>query len=239
MTNSSADPLGAIGPIEGCQMHVAEAVATRRTIRAFADKPVPFETMRRILDQARMAPSGCNFQPWEAIVLTGEPLSSLQERLLVSPPDDPMEYDFSAPGKVEKYQNRLHSLGTRMYNSMGIGRGQKKQRAEFMRGNLLSFGAPVLLLCHFPKMMKEPQWSDVGMWLQTIMLLLRGEGLDSCPQEYMGVYGRTIKAELGLPDDTLLFCGLSIGWRDVDAAVNNFERERVALDEQVVFRGFD
>ena len=157
MTNSSADRLGAIGPIEGCQMHVAEAVATRRTIRAFADKPVPFETMRRILDQARMAPSGCNFQPWEAIVLTGEPLSSLQERLLVSPPDDPMEYDFSAPGKVEKYQNRLHSLGTRMYNSMGIARGQKEQRAEFMRGNLLSFGAPVLLLCHFPKMMKEPQ----------------------------------------------------------------------------------
>jgi hypothetical protein len=54
--------------------------------------------------------------------------------------------------------------------------------------------------------MKEPQWSDVGMWLQTIMLLLRGEGLDTCAQEYMGTYGRTIKAHLGLSDDTLLFC---------------------------------
>lgn len=86
--------------------------------------------------------------------------------------------------------------------------------------------------------MKEAQWSDVGMWLQTVMLLLRGEGLDSCPQEYMGIYGRTIKAELGLSDDTLLFCGLSIGWRDTDAPVNNFQRERVPLDEQVVFRGF-
>ena len=54
----------------------------------------------------------------------------------------------------------------------------------------------------------------------------------------MGIYGRTIKAELGLSDDTLLFCGLSIGWRDTDAHVNNFQRERVPLDEQVVFRGF-
>lgn len=219
-------------------MDVAEAVASRRSIRAFSERPVAYDLIRAILDQARMAPSGCNFQPWEAIVLTGDPLRSLQEHLLVSAPDDPMEYDFSAPGTVEKYQGRLYSLGTGMYNSMGIARDQKEERAQFMRRNLVGFGAPVLLLCHFPKMMKEPQWSDVGMWLQTIMLLLRGEGLDSCPQEYMGVFGRTIKSKLGLSDDTLLFCGLAIGWRDPEAPVNLFERERVPLDEHIVFRGF-
>ena len=51
-------------------MNIAEAVATRRSVRAYLDKPVPLETIRRILDEARMAPSGCNFQPWEATVLT-------------------------------------------------------------------------------------------------------------------------------------------------------------------------
>lgn len=71
------------------------------------------------------------------------------------------------------------------------------------------------------------------------MLLLRGEGLDSCPQEYMGMFGRTIKAHLGLSDDTMLFCGLAIGKRDPDAPVNNFERPRVALADQVRFLGFD
>jgi nitroreductase len=71
------------------------------------------------------------------------------------------------------------------------------------------------------------------------MLLLRGEGLDSCPQEYMGNYGRTIKAHLGLSADTMLFCGLAIGWRDDDAPVNHFKRERVPLDQQVKFIGFD
>ena len=97
----------------------------------------------------------------------------------------------------------------------------------------------MLLLCHFPKLMKEPQWSDVGMWLQTIMLLLRGEGLDSCPQEFMGMYGRSIKQQLELSDDTMLFCGLAIGWRDTEAKVNQFERERVPLAEQARFLGFD
>lgn len=220
-------------------MNVADAVASRRSIRAFIEKPVDYDTIRRVLDQARLTPSGCNFQPWEAIVLTGAPLKSLQDRLLASEPDDPLEYDFSAPGKHEKYQARLRSLGATMYAAVGVARDEKERRAAFVRDNLTSFGAPVLLLCHFPKLMKEAQWSDVGMWLQTIMLLLRGEGLDSCPQEYMGVYGRTIKEHLGLSESTLLFCGLSIGWRQPDAPVNNFERERVPLDEHAAFLGFD
>lgn len=220
-------------------MHIAEAVATRRSIRAFLDKPVPAETLRRVLDQARMTPSGCNFQPWEATVLAGAPLKALQEKLLASAPDNPMEYDFSAPGQVEKYQSRLRAVGASMYAAMGIARDDAEQRDNFARANMVSFGAPVLLLCHFPKFMKEAQWSDVGMWLQTIMLLLRGEGLDSCPQEYMGMYGRTIKAHLGLSDDTLLFCGIAIGWRDAEAPANNFERERVALEDHITFLGID
>ena len=219
-------------------MNVAEAVASRRSIRAFTEQAVEPETLRRVLEAARMAPSGCNYQPWEATVLTGAPLKALQEVLLASKQDDPLEYDFSAPAQEEKYRQRLSTLGAQMYGAMAIGREDVDQRILFSQQNLTSFGAPVLLLSHFPKLMKEPQWSDVGMWLQTIMLLLRGEGLDSCPQEWMGLYGRTIKAHLGLSDDTLLFCGLAIGYRDPDAPVNNFERERVPLDDQVRLLGF-
>ena len=122
---------------------------------------------------------------------------------------------------------------------MAIERADGQARADFASSNLVSFGAPVLLLCHFPKFMKEAQWSDTGMWLQTIMLLAREEGLDTCPQEYMGMYGHTIKDQLGLDDDTLLFCGIAIGFRDETDSVNHFERERVPLDEQVTFHGFE
>jgi nitroreductase len=87
--------------------------------------------------------------------------------------------------------------------------------------------------------MGAPQWSDVGMWLQTVMLLLREEGLDSCPQEWMALYARLIKQEIGVPDKThILFCGMAIGHRDAAAAVNNFERPRAPLEEVVQFRGF-
>ena len=108
-----------------------------------------------------------------------------------------------------------------------------------MGRNVTSFDAPALLLCYFPRLMKEAQWSDMGMWLQSIALLLREEGLDSCFQEFMGLYHKTIRAYLGLDDDRyMVFCGMAIGYRDADAPVNNFERERVALDDHVKFLGF-
>ena len=219
-------------------MNVTEAVLSRRSIRAFKDTPVPLETLRRVLENARFAPSGCNYQPWEAVVLTGAPLKALQEVLLSAQPDEPLEYRYDRPAVSEKHQARLFELGAAMYGAQGIARADKAARDEFARQNLLSFGAPVLLLCHFPKFMGEPQWSDVGMWLQTIMLLLKDEGLDSCPQEWFGIYGRTIKAHLGMAEDTLLFAGLSIGEADTSAPINGFTRPRVALDDHVTFQGF-
>ena len=74
-------------------MQVSQAVATRRSIRAFEDRPVDLAVLRRVLDRAQMAPSGCNFQPWQATVLAGEPLKRLQERMLASQPQDPIEYE--------------------------------------------------------------------------------------------------------------------------------------------------
>lgn len=218
---------------------VDEAVLSRRSVRGFLDKPVPLDVLRRVMDTARWAPSGCNFQPWQASVLTGEPLKALRNKIVNAPPQDPAEYDFSAPGAFPEYRARLQAVAASMYGSMDVERDDAARRQEFMRTNALSFGAPALLLCYFPRFMKEPQWSDVGMWLQTVMLLLRGEGLDSCPQEFMSFYARTIKEHLGVSDEThIFFCGIAIGYRDPDLPVNNFDRERILLDEQVRFLGF-
>lgn len=220
-------------------MHVAEAVESRRSIRSFKDTPVDLDVLRRVLDQARLAPSGCNFQPWQATVLSGGPLKALQDKMLVAAPQDPIEYSFSEPQQSPAHLARLQELGACMYGSMNIARGDTDMRAAIGGQNIVSFGAPALLVCYFERFMGPPQWSDVGMWLQTIMLLLRGEGLDSCPQEWMALYARLIKHHIGVSDEThILFCGLAIGYRDADAPVNNFERPRVPLDDQVRFLGF-
>jgi nitroreductase len=73
------------------------------------------------------------------------------------------------------------------------------------------------------------------MYLQTVMLLLREAGLDSCPQECWALYPRTIGDFLGTPAEQMLFTGMSIGWRDGDAPENNGDIPRASIDEVVHF----
>jgi nitroreductase len=218
---------------------VSEAVATRRTVRAFLPTPISRDLIAGILDRARMAPSGCNFQPWEATILTGEPLRRLQQAMRDAPMQDPPEYDIQPKDITDTYLDRLRGIGTIMYGAEAIARDDAAARRAFMARNIVSFGAPAVLFCHFPRFMGPPQWADIGMWLQTVMLLAREVGLDTCPQEYMALYARLIKAHIGIDDTThILFCGLGIGYRDPAAGGNGFERPRVPLDEQARFIGF-
>ncbi|MEZ5744880.1 MAG: nitroreductase [Sphingomonadaceae bacterium] len=221
-------------------MSVSDAVLSRRSVRAFRPDPVPLEIIQRALDKARWSASGCNFQPWEATVITGEPLKALQAKIADQPPQDPAEYIITPPDLPQRYAERLSALGAKMYGSMDIGRADTDARAEVARQNAFSFGAPALLLVHIPRSLGPAQWFDVGQWFDAVMLLLREEGVDTCAQQFMAMWARIIKDHIGIPDDEqMLFCGLAIGYADRDAPVNAFERERVPLSEQVRFIGFD
>ena len=220
-------------------MNVTEAVRTRRSVRQFLEKPVDLATIRRVMDDARWAASGCNYQPWEAALVTGAPLAELQAKITATAPQKP-EYDWEAPGQEDAYKQRLYGVSKGMFGAMGIARDDKAARMKAMMRNATSFDAPVVMFTYFPRLMKEAQWADTGMWLQTVALLLREEGLDCCFQEYMALYADVIRDFLGLDHERyMLFCGMAIGYRDPQAPLNNFERERVPLDQQVKFIGWD
>jgi nitroreductase len=223
-------------------MNVTEAVATRRTVRAFLDKLVDPAVLRCVLEAAQNAPSGGNTQPWNAVVLTGDPLADLLAKVAEVLPQGKAafapEYAVYPPGLEGRYEASRREVGEAMYVALAIPREDKPARLAWFARNFQAFGAPVMMLVHMPKYMGPPQWSDVGMWLQTVMLLLRNEGLDSCPQEAWAVYSRQIRACVNIPEDHIFFCGLGIGWRDPDAAVNQFVVPRIEIDEAVRWEGF-
>jgi len=217
-------------------MDVAEAVASRRAVRAFLDKPVDSAVLRRVIAAAQMAPSGFNFQPWEGVLLTGEKLGEMSQLMLAASPQDPPEYQLVPKGLPQLYKDRRDGIVARRMEAAGFARDDKAGLAKMQARNFEFFGAPVALLTFGPRVMGLPQWSDVGMWLQTVMLLLVGEGLASCPQESLFVHGRLIKHFVGVSDEThLLFCGMAIGYPDPDAPLNRFERSRAPIGEAVRF----
>lgn len=223
-------------------MTVTEAVATRRTVRAFLDKPVDQAAIERILEKAQRAPSGGNVQPWNAIVLTGEPLQRLIAKVSEVVPQGRSgmtpEYDIYPKDLDGIYEERRVNVGETMYGALGIPRDNKPARLMWFANNFRAFGAPVVMLIHTPRYMGKPQWSDIGMWLQTIMLLAREEGLDTCPQEAWAAFGQPVREAVNIPDDHVFFCGMGIGYRDPDAPVNQFEVPRAPLSESIRFDGF-
>lgn len=221
---------------------VSDAVASRRSIRHYLDKPVDPGVLRRVMEKAQQAPSGGNTQPWNAVMLTGEPLARLIALVAETIPQGLAAYSAEYPiypAELDgRYAESRFGVGEAMYQALAIPRDDKAQRLEVFRNNFRAFGAPVLMLVHTPRYMGLPQWSDIGMWLQTVLLLLREEGLDSCAQEAWAVYQKEIREVVELRDDHIFFCGVAIGWGDRDSAVNQFAVPRVKLDQAVRWEGF-
>lgn len=223
-------------------MDVSEAVTSRRSVRAFLDQPVDRDVLRRVLETAQRSPSGGNTQPWNAVVLTGDPLQKLLATVAEVIPQGlaaySPEYNIYPPELDGAYQERRFGVGEAMYAALDIPREDKPSRLKWFARNFQAFGAPVLLLVHTPRYMGPPQWSDMGMWLQTVMLLLREEGLDSCAQEAWAVYSKQIRACVDIPEDHIFFCGLAIGHGDRSLPINQFPVPRAALDDVVRWEGF-
>ncbi|TJY59513.1 nitroreductase [Sinimarinibacterium sp. CAU 1509] len=224
-------------------MNVTEAVQSRRSVRAFLDTPVPSTLLREAIELAARAPSGGNLQPWQIFAIAGEPLQTLKdrvaERLQRADPSERPEYEIYPSNLWEPHRTQRYALGEAMYATLGVGREDKIGRLQQFARNFAFFGAPAAVFCYIDRRMGPPQWSDLGMYLQTLMLLLRERGLDSCPQECWSVYPRTVASVLQPPEESMLFCGMSIGYADPDAPINTLQSERLPLDQFAQFLGFD
>ena len=221
-------------------MHIHDAVSSRRSIRAFLPTPVPVDVIRDVLARAARAPSGGNLQPWHIDVMAGEPLAALKARmqeLLASDAHEEPAYAVYPPSLPSPWRDRRFQVGEEMYARLGIPRDDKAARRRWFVNNYAFFGAPMALFCSVERFMGPPQWSDMGMYLQTVMLLLRAEGLDSCPQECWAMYPETVGGALDLPPGRMIFTGMSIGYADPAHPVNGLETKRAPMDETVRFLG--
>ncbi|MDM0034199.1 nitroreductase [Variovorax sp. J22P271] len=222
-------------------MQIQEAVSSRQSIRAFLPTPVDGDAIRRVLTLAARAASGGNLQPWHIDVLAGDALAALRatmrERLAGGGEPEPTDYDIYPAALRAPWRDRRFQVGEAMYARLGISREDKAARRRWFSRNFDFFGAPMALFCSVDRSMGPPQWSDLGMYLQTVMLLLRGEGLDSCAQECWAIYPATVAAAIELPPERMLFCGMAIGHRDPAHAVNALVSDRAPTDEWLRFRG--
>ena len=218
---------------------VSDAIRSRHSCRAFAGRDVDAQIVRDLLKVARFAPSGGNLQPWIVHVLSGESLARfrafLKPQLAASPMGGPAEYPVYPPDLKEPYRSRRRQCGEDLYSLVGVARDDRAGKLRQFAGNYDFFGAPVGMFFFVDRCMGSAQWSDIGMFMQNIMLLARERGLATCPQEAWAVWHAQVSEFLGVEPQLMLFCGMALGFADAQASVNRLQTERAALDAFVTF----
>ena len=216
-------------------MNVSEAVDQRSSIRSFLDKPVSNNLIKILLEKSSRSASGGNLQPWKIFVINKESMSnflSFQEQWNKS---EHPAYDIYPPKLKEPYRTSRFELGEQMYKILGIPREDKEGRIAQVMKNFQFFGAPCAFFCFVDRQMGPPQWSDLGMFLQTFMLLAKEEGLDTCAQEAWSIKHDSVSEFLNTDPDDILFCGMSIGFEDKEDPINSLRSERRPLENWAKF----
>ena len=221
-------------------MDVSEAIATRRSARGFLDTPVDADVLRGIVTKAVRAATGGNLQPWHIDVLTGAPLADLKAAIaakLWRGENETPAYAIYPEELVAPYRDRRFAVGEAMYAEIGIPREDKAARRLWFARNFQFFGAPAALFCTVDRRMGPPQWADLGMYLQNVMLLAVEAGLATCAQECWAVYPETVGAAIGIPPERMLFCGMAIGFEDTTEPANRLRSSRAPDAEWLTVHG--
>ena len=220
-------------------MEIRRVVKERRSIRKFKPDQVPESLIRDILDEARWSPSWGNTQPWEFYVVTGEALErfkiancgKLDEGASSAP-------EIKMPGSwPERLKKRYSAVGKSTLDALGLAREDQKGRAEQARAMFRLFDAPCLIVADVDKGSSSIEYAmlDVGLITQTLCLLAHDRGLGTCIMASVLFFPSALKDILPDAENKLMAVGIALGYPDREAPINNFERERAPLEENIVW----
>lgn len=224
-------------PFQPHPLPVLDAIAGRRSIRRFRPDPVPEAVVRDILHVAARSPSGSNTQPWTVHVVLG----AARDRLVrvaeeaAQEGQEPPEYEYLPDTWFEPALSHRRKVGFDLYGLLGLTRENKAGMAAQHQRNLCLFDAPVGLFFSMDRRFALGSWLDMGMFMQSVMLAARGYGLETCPQAAWVWHGQAVRRAIGLDDDHILLCGMSLGIEDTEAVENQLHTERASVDDFATF----
>ncbi len=222
---------------------VDSLLRTRRAVRSLLDRAVDENTVREILDSARWAPSNSNIQPWRVYVLAGSVKTELSGAIAAAHRDNPNDhvpcYKHFADSLGDVFASRQREFGRAYYGALNISIDDLPARHAQTGRNFDFFGAPVGLIFTIDRSLVHGSWLDYGMFLQSIMIAAKARDLDSCPQVSFAKYHAIITKQLRLPDDSLIVCGMSLGYADVQVQGVQIATHREPVSSFATFSGFE
>ena len=218
-------------------MSVSELLNQRSSTRAFKSEPVPSDLIEKVFSLAQRSPSNCNVQPWQCKVVSGNTRDALSnalvERVITGEPANP---DFDWTVRYEGiHRDRQFEAAATLYNAMGIERSDRSARNQAMLRNWQFFGAPHAVFFVMDKYMSIMGAVDLGIYAQTLALIMEEHGIQCCMQGALGQFPAPVREQLSIPEHQGVLFGMSFGYSESDAAPNKAKTDRAPLSNSVEF----
>jgi nitroreductase len=208
-----------------------QAIRERHSTRMFLPQPVPRELVDEALALAQCAPSNSNIQPWHIVFASGPS----RDRLIAALLDEAKRRPPNIPPLPESFQHYRRELGAQVYGAMGIAREDKARHTAAVLRNWEFFRAPLAGIVCMHQDLGPADALSVGMYLQTLLLALTERGLGSCCEVSPAGYPEVVRAQLAIPAELSILCGLAVGYPDPDFAGSKLHVRREAIGKNVVF----
>ncbi|MDH5572591.1 MAG: nitroreductase family protein [Gammaproteobacteria bacterium] len=218
-------------------MDTIQNILTRQSIRAFKKDPVPRELLLDIIRVAGHSPSYKNTQPWEVVVISGDKKRELS-RVLLKLLEDGVETTAEFP-EPTSWPARQSQRIQQLYDKRAAATGLDLKNPDIIRksrqANFNFYHAPHAV--YFFQDASLGPWSlfDIGLFVQSFMLAAHAKGVATVPQAFATDYAAQVKDFLGLPEGKRLIVGMSLGYADMDAPVNQLRTDRADVEEIVTW----
>ncbi|MDY6935125.1 MAG: nitroreductase [Spirochaetota bacterium] len=223
-------------------MELKEAIKIRKSIRGFKPDPVSKKVLSEIMEISVRAPSAMNIQPWEVLIVAGEPLEEIRKSNIEMLSSGKMPIsDFGEMKPYEGvYKERQKSLGIELYRLLGIARDDKQKRMEWTMKGFGVFDAPALIILTADECLEtRTASSDIGGLIQTICLTALDYGLGTCINGQGIMFPDVVRKALGIPESKKLHICIAIGYPDLEHPANNLQSEREPIENNVTWFGFE
>jgi nitroreductase len=222
-------------------MEMIEAIRKRRSIRSFKPTPVPRKVLEELLENCLWSPSASNTQPCEFAILGGKVLEEVNTRLVRKITEEwdterltfkKINSDIPYPQLPEPYQKRAIQVRKHIDSHQfppGTP-GLDEKRAAYLHYGGRFYGAPSAIIIYTEKSICPKAILDIGMMAQTIALTALSYGLGTCLMSMPVWWPEIYRELLGIPESKLIALAVAIGYPDLEAKVNTFERTREKLE---------
>jgi nitroreductase len=180
---------------------------------------------------AQHAPANSDIQPWHMVFASGPP----RDRLVAALLDAARRRPPKIPPLPESFQHYRRELGAQVYGAMGIAPEDTAKHAAAVLRNWEYFRAPLAGIVCMHRDLGLADALGVGMYLQTLLLALTERGLGTCVEVSVAGYPEIVRAQLAIPAELLILCGLAVGYPDPDFPANCLHVSREPIDKNVVF----